>query len=77
MNDITEIFDHYLSHCDSIDVAESEFKKHLHEDQELRNLYREWCHNVGSTEKNGFLDYAEEILDSQNEVWDTLNDFDE
>lgn len=77
MNDITEIFDHYLQHYGSVDIAESEFKKNIHEDPELKALYREWCHNVGSTEKNGFTDYAEEFLDNQNDVWNSLSDFDE
>ncbi|MDE6264956.1 MAG: hypothetical protein K2M11_07405 [Paramuribaculum sp.] len=77
MTDIVEIFNQYLSQYDSIDIAESEFKKNLHEDSELRKAYREWCHNVGSSEHRGFTDYAEEYLDSQNDVWNTLNDFDE
>ena len=30
------------------------------EDDYLREDYEEWCHAVGSSEKNGFLDYCEE-----------------
>lgn len=77
MLDITEIFDRYISQYSSIDIANSEFKKDLHEDSQLREAYKEWCHNVGSSEKNGFIDYAEEYLESQNDVWNNLSDFDE
>ncbi|MDE5688615.1 MAG: hypothetical protein K2I18_08335 [Paramuribaculum sp.] len=77
MLDITEIFDRYISQYSSIDIANSEFKKDLHEYSQLREAYKEWCHNVGSSEKNGFIDYAEEYLESQNDVWNNLSDFDE
>lgn len=77
MTDIIDIFNQYLSQYDSIDIAESEFKKSIHENPDLREAYREWCHEVGSTEKRGFYDYAEEYLDSQDDVWNTLTDIDE
>lgn len=77
MTDITEVFNQYLSQYDSIDIAEAEFKKNMHEDTELRDAYREWCHNVGSSEKSGFADYAEEYVENRNDVWNSLNDFDE
>lgn len=77
MDDITLIFNDFLSQYGSVDIAESEFKKSMHEDQELRTLYRQWCSDVGSTEKNGFMDYCDEFLDSQNDVWSTLNDYDD
>ncbi len=77
MTDITEVFNHYLDQYDSIDIAEAEFKKNLHEDSQLRDEYREWCHYIGSSEKSGFIDYAEEYVENQNDVWNSLNDFDE
>lgn len=75
--DIVEVFNQYLSHCGSVDIAESEFKRDMHEDAEMRAAYREWCDEVGSSEKRGFLDYCDEYFDSQNDVWNSLNDFDE
>lgn len=76
MADITSIFDDILRQCRSVDIADAEFKKMIHEDHELREAYRDWCHEVGSSEKKGFLDYCEEYLDSQDSIWDTLNDYD-
>lgn len=72
--EITDYFNTLLKEYGSVDIAEAEFKKQIHEDHELRTLYREWCHEVGSTEKNGFFDFCEEYLDSQDTIWDNLKD---
>lgn len=77
MEDITEVFARYLTHYGSVDIAESEFKKNLHEDAEMKRAYRQWCEEVGSSEKNGFFDYCDEYFDSQNDVWNTLSDYDD
>ena len=77
MNDITDIFMHIIRQYGSVDIADAEFKKMIHEDPELREQYKEWCSTVGSSEKMGFLDYFDEYLDSQESIYDTLNDYDE
>ena len=77
MTDITQFFNSLLAQYGSIDIAENEFKKMIAEDDFLNDEYEEWCHSVGSIEKNGFLDYCEDYMRSQNSVWESLNDFDE
>lgn len=77
MKDITELFQQLLHQNRSVDIAEAEFKKLIHEDAELREQYRDWCDAVGSSEKMGFLDYCDEYLESQDSIYDTLNDYDE
>ena len=74
MDDITGLFDSMLTHYGSTDIAEAEFKKMIHEDPELRASYRQWCDEVGSSEKRGFLDYCEEYFESQDSIWDNLKD---
>ncbi|MCM1075846.1 MAG: hypothetical protein NC411_00620 [Bacteroides sp.] len=74
MEHITDLFNELLQHCGSTDIAEAEFKKLIHEDAELRAKYREWCDEVGSSEKRGFFDYCEEYFDSQDSIWDNLKD---
>ena len=74
MEHITDHFNSLLQEYDSIDIAEAEFKKQLHENHELKTAYREWCHEVGSSEKRGFLDYCEEYFDSQGSIWNNLKD---
>lgn len=77
MEDITQLFIDILHQADSVDVAESDFKKMIDEDDELHGRYREWCHEVGSSERRGFLDFCDEYLSDRESVWDNLNDFDE
>lgn len=77
MKDITELFLQLIHHNKSVDIAEAEFKKLIHEDAGLREEYREWCDSVGSSEKMGFLDFCDEYLETQDSIYDTLNDYDE
>ena len=76
MEDITLIFNDIIRQYGSVDNADSEFKKRIPEDADLRALYRQWCNEVGSSEKDGFLDFCEEYMETQNDVWNTLNDYD-
>ena len=77
MEDLTDYFISVIKQSGSIDIAESEFKRAISDDDDLRAKYREWCHQVGSCEKRGFLDFCDEYLASQDSVWDTLSDYDE
>lgn len=77
MEDLTDYFISVIKQSGSIDIAESEFKRAISDDDVLRAKYREWCHQVGSSEKRGFLDFCDEYLASQDSVWDTLSDYDE
>lgn len=74
MEDITELFQQLLNDFGGVDLAEAEFKRMIADDDELHAAYHEWCEETGHTERRGFLDYAEEYIDNQNSVWDTLND---
>lgn len=75
--DITQYFDRLLEQTGSVDIAEAEFKRAIADDAELHRQYREWCHENGSTERNGFMDYCEEFMESQDSKWDTLSDYDD
>lgn len=77
MNDITILFNEILAQHRSVDIADAEFKRLIGEDSDLRMAYRDWCDSIGSSEKNGFRDYCDEYIDSQESIWDTLNDYDE
>lgn len=76
MEDITEMFNSIIEEAPSIDIAESEFKQSLIDNPELRKAYREYCREQGSSEKRGFLDYAEQYCSDRNEIWESLNDYD-
>ena len=77
MKDITDLFVDVLTQAGSVDMAEAEFKKMIGADDELRKEYREWCHENGSSERMGFLDFCEDYLRDREEAWDSLNDYDE
>ena len=77
MNDITELFIKLIDEHDSIDIAEDVFKKSLVDDRELKAGYAEWCHAVGSSEKRGFRDWAEEYVDSRHSMYESLSDYDD
>lgn len=73
--DLTEYFISLLREHGSVDMADYAFKRALHEDPELREEYSEWCLAVGSTEKNGFLDFCEEYMNNQDSIYDMLSDY--
>ncbi|MCM1032853.1 MAG: hypothetical protein NC405_03765 [Odoribacter sp.] len=77
MEDITDYFISLLQEHHSVDIAEAEFKRVIADDDELHALYRQWCHQEGDSEKNGFINFCREYLDDRNEVWESLNDYDE
>lgn len=77
MEDIRDYFISLLEAHKSVDIAESEFKRAIADDDSLRQQYRQWCHEVGSSEKNGFTDFCHEFMAESDEVWQSLNDYDE
>lgn len=77
MNDILDVFRHLLEQHRHLDIADSEFKKLIADDRDLRALYREWCDEQGYSEKNGFLEYGMEYLENENSCWETLADEDD
>lgn len=74
MEDITDFFITILKEYRRADIAEAEFKKRIHEDPDLRERYREWCHDVGSSERSGFADFCEEYFESEDNIYDSLRD---
>ncbi len=75
MEDITEFFISIIQQSHSADMAEATFRQALVDDPELRKSYREYCREQGNSERRGFLDFCNEYMDGQDEMWDTLNDY--
>lgn len=75
--DITEYFVSLIESSGAIDVAEAEFKRIVADDNDLRELYRQWCADTGTSERYGFSDFATEYMENREEVWNSLNDYDE
>lgn len=77
MEGITDYFIRVLEEHRSVDIAEAEFKRAIGEDEDLHVAYRQWCDEVGSSEKTGFRDFCGDYLSERNSIWDTLSDYNE
>ncbi len=77
MNDITSFFRQLIEQSKSLDIAEAEFKRIIADDAQLKNEYSEWCNAVGSSERDGFRDFCDDYIESQDTIWDSLTDYDE
>ena len=77
MTDINELIKNLISQTGALDIAHSEFRRMIADDPDLRAEYKEWCEDMGYTERTGFLEYAEEHIRSQEEKWDSLTDYDD
>ena len=74
---ITEYFINLIEESSSVDMAEAEFKRNLHDDEDLKAAYRTWCEEEGYPEKNGFTDFCHEYIEGRNEIWNSLTDYDD
>lgn len=77
MEDITLFFIQLIEQSKSLDIAEAEFKRLISEDEDLHREYSEWCRSQGTNEKHGFHDFCDEYLDSQDDIWNQLRDYDD
>ena len=75
MEDITDYFISIIRHSHSDDMAEATLRPALVDDPELRRQYREYCREQGNSERRGFLDFCTEYMESQDEMWNTLTDY--
>jgi len=73
--DITNFIKSLIEEHGSLDVAEAEFKRIVADDTELRNKYKEWCELNGTTERNGFSEFAEEYQSDSEEVWSVFDEY--
>ena len=77
MEDITEFFTQLIEQNKSLDIAQAEFKRILNDDPDLKIAYAEWCQTEGYSERDGFKEFCEQYIESQNDIWDQLRDYDE
>lgn len=57
-------------------MANREFCRMIDDDPDLKTQYAEWCEESGYEERDGFIEFAEEYIETQNSIWDTLTDYD-
>lgn len=71
--EITDLFDRIIKEQRSLDLAESEFRRMLVDEPELRREYRRWCRENEVSEKNGFLNYYNGGSEEYGDPWDDLD----
>ncbi len=76
MTDFNNLIENIIHQSGAVDIAEAEFKRMLADDSDLRSEYRDWCDEMGYSERTGFSDYAEEYISNREEKWDSLTDYD-
>lgn len=74
---LTDFVAQLIASSARLDLAEAEFKRQLADDQDLRHAYKAYCEENGHSLRNGFTALADEIYAGRDEVWETLQDFDE
>ena len=77
MTDIAKLLHSLLEQHRSSDIVESEFKRLLHDDLELKEIYNKWCDENGYSYRNGYKEYIQEIFDSQDSIWESLTSFED
>ena len=75
MDNITDIFVSIIEQSPGIDMAEAEFKRMLVDEPELRRSYREYCRELGTSERNGFIEFCETYCNERDSVWESLSDY--
>lgn len=77
MTDIQDLLRSLIDQHRSIDIVESEFKRMLNEDPMVKDDYTAWCEEEGYSYKNGYIEYIQQIFDSQDSIWDTFIQFED
>lgn len=75
--DIALYLENLITESQSVDIAISEFKRNMADDDGLKEAYREWCEAQGYSERTGYKEYIEEFIENRNERWNSLNEYDD
>lgn len=70
--DLTELFDILIKQYGDIDSSQEALRLKMEEDPELAENYKDWCENLGYSEKKGFAIYYKEYLDRTDSIWDSI-----
>ncbi len=77
MYDIPTLIHDLLLQFGSVDIAESEFKRMVNEDDELKNEFKRWCEEFGYKERNAFRNYCQDYIQDHESIFDTLSEYNE
>ncbi len=75
MNDISEILRELLDRYSNTPELDQEFERMRREVDNFENDYVSWCEDNGYNVKDGYLDFINEIVESQDSYWDNYQEF--
>ena len=75
MNDITDILRELLDRYSNTPELDQEFERMMREDEEFVKEYTVWCEENGFSLKDGYRDFINDIIESQDSYWDNYQEF--
>ena len=75
MNDISDLLRELLDRYSNTPELDQEFERMRREDEEFDKEYIVWCEENGHSVKDGYRDFINEIIESQDSYWDNYQEF--
>jgi len=75
MNDISELLRSLLDKHGNTDQLDAEFLMLIQSDDELKREYKMWCNAHGYSKREGYRNYIDELVESQDSIWDNYKEF--
>lgn len=75
MNDISELLRELLDRYSNTSELDQEFERMRREVEGFEDEYALWCEEYGYNVKDGYRDFINEIVESQDSYWDNYQEF--
>ena len=75
MNDISDLLRELLDRYSNTPELDQEFERMRREDEEFDKEYIIWCDENGYTVKDGYRDFINEMIESQDSYCDNYQEF--
>ena len=75
MYDINDILRELLDRYSNTPELDMQFDRMMREDEEFVKEYTVWCEENGYNIKDGYRDFINEIIESQDSYWDNYQEF--
>ena len=75
MYDISEILRELLDRYSNTSELDHEIERMRRENEGFEDEYATWCDEYGYTVKDGYRDFINEIVESQDSYWDNYQEF--
>lgn len=75
MNDISDLLRELLDRYSNTLELDQEFERMRREEEGFEEEYANWCEENGYSLKDGYRDFINEIVESQDSYWDSYHEF--